>query len=283
MPAHSGKNKKSSKSKVRPKAKAATVKPKSKAVKRKPKAKAVTVKKTKAKTKKVVKKVVKKVAKKKAAKKRTSKNTGRRKAKKTTRVSRRELSEKLKWIAVVVSEGFERQASTAISRVADVYEVLVPEYEGDLLYSSYVFVGCILEEDALASICELPNIDGILTSRGAWNYSLMSRDAADSKASASLVPVELSDTELQAIRKSSTIVKQNARTNISQVEVGQKIIITTGIFEGMNGTVKKVYRRQMAVVAEIQLSEGGMARMARIKHGDFDIVKEDHDDDGWQL
>ena len=191
--------------------------------------------------------------------------------------------EKLKWIAVVVSEGFERQAAIAISRVVDVHEVLVPEYEGELLYSTYVFAGCILENDALASICEIPNIDGILTRRGNWNYSLTSRDAADSKSIASLVPTELDDTELQAIRKSSAIVKQNARTSISQVEVGQTIIITTGIFEGMNGTVKKVYRRQMAVVAEIQLSEGGMARMARIKHGDFDIVMEDYNGDGWRL
>lgn len=267
MPAYSGKNKRK---KSKPKA---TVKKKARAkantVKPKPKAKTATVKKTKV-----------KVAKEKVAKKTSKKISP--KAKNTTK-SRRALSEKLKWIAVVVSEGFERQASTAISRVADVYEVLVPEYEGDLLYSSYVFVGCILEEDALASICELPNIDGILTSRGAWNYSSMSREATDNKTSASLVPVELSDTELQAIRESSTIVKQNARTNISQVEVGQTIIITTGIFEGMNGTVKKVYRRQMAVVAEIQLSEGGMARMARIKHGDFDIIREGHDDGGWRL
>ena len=279
MPAHSGKNKrkKSSKSKVRPKAKAVTAKPKSKAVKRKPKAKAATVKKAKAKTKVVKKKVVKKTS-------RASKKTTSPKAKKLTRASPpRRLSEELKWIAVVVSEGFERQTAIAISRVADVYEVLVPEYEGELLYSTYVFAGCILEDDAFASICELPNIDGILTRRGAWNYSLTSRDATDSKANASLVPTELDDTELQAIRKSSAIVKQNARTNISQVEVGQAIIITTGIFEGMNGTVKKVYRRQMAVVAEIQLSEGGMARMARIKHGDFDIVMEDHDGDGWRL
>lgn len=265
------------------------------------KPKAATVKKTKAKTtKKVAKKVAKKIVKKKAAKKvvkkkvakkkvvkktsRTSKS--RPKVKKTTRTKslRRNLSEKLKWIAVVVSEGFERQAATAISRVADVCEVLVPEYEGELLYSSYVFAGCTLVGgDVLASICESPNIEGVLTRRGVWNYSLMGRDITDSQIGANLVPTELSDVELQAIRQSSTIVKQNAKTNISQVEVGQTVMITTGIFEGMNGTVKKVYRRQMAIVAEVRLSEGGMARMARIKHGDFDIVMEDHNDDGWRL
>ena len=250
---------------------------------------------SRSKAKATVKKVktTKKVAKKKVAKKtsRASKKTSRPKAKKTARIKkvakkkslRQDLSEKLKWVAVVVSEGFERQASIAIFRVADVYEVLVPEYEGELLYPSYVFTGCTLEGDVLVSICELPNIDGVLTRRGAWNYSLTSRGASDIDLAVNLVPTELSDTELEAIRQSSTIVKQNARTDISQVEVGRTILITAGIFEGMSGTVKKVYRRQMAVVAEIQLSEGGMARMARIKHGDFDIIAEDHNDDGWRL
>lgn len=177
------------------------------------------------------------------------------------------------WISVSVLEGSEIQIAKAVNKVQGVMEILLPQHDETPLYPGYVFVRCdVVSDETLVAICQVNNVEGVLARNGVWNYALGGHDA----------PIELGGDALASIQNSCTIFTKMVRGNMSKVTRGQRVMITAGTFESMSGTVVKVYRRQMYIIAKVNLSEGGLSRMVKVKHGEFESVEGDKDD-GWKL
>lgn len=216
-----------------------------------------------ARRKKAVKKPAKKAKVKKAVKKKPA-------AKKPVTIPTAS-PQQTRWLSVAVVEGSEIQAAKSIGRVKYVAQVLLPVHDGSALYPGYVFSECDLSDDVLTNICQLADVEGILSKDGICNYAMGGREA----------PVELGPEALRSIRESEARYAKIVRSEMTAVEKGQKITITSGVFSGMSGYVVSINRRKMSVIAKVRLSDGGMVRKVSVKYGQFETAE--GEDDGWRL
>lgn len=214
----------------------------------------------------------KKAVKKKATKKAVKKKTAAKKPAAKKPVAMPTASpQQTRWLSVAVVEGNEIQAAKSIGRVRYVIQVLLPVHDGSALYPGYVFSECDLSDDVLTDICQLADVEGILSKDGICNYLMGAREA----------PVELGPEALRSIRESEVRYAKIVRSEMIAVEKGQKITITSGVFSGMSGDVVSINRRKMSVIAKVRLSDGGMVRKVSVKYGQFETVE--GEDDGWRL
>ncbi len=221
--------------------------------------------------KKAKKPVAKKKAKKPAAKKKSKKPVAKKKSKKPVAKNLSAKSQ-TKWLSVAVEEGSEIQTAKFIGRVKCVIQVLLPIHDGAALYPGYVFSECDLDDDVLLEICHLADVEGILSQDGICNYATGGHGD----------PAELDPEALRSIRESEARYAKIMRSEMTNVEKGQKITITSGVFSGMSGHVISVNRRKMSVIAKVRLSDGGMVRKVSVKYGQFDVAEGERDDD-WRL
>ena len=178
-----------------------------------------------------------------------------------------------RWLSVAVIEGNELQVAKLIGRVRGVVRVLLPTYDDSALYPGYVFSECDFSDDVLMDICQLADVEGILSRNSVCNYAIGGYE----------MPAELKSEALRSIRESEARYAKLVRKEMTIVEKGQKITITSGVFSGMSGYILSVNRRKMSVIAKVRLSDGGMVRKVSMKHGQFDVMECDDDDDGWRL
>jgi len=177
-----------------------------------------------------------------------------------------------RWLSVAVTEGSEVQVAKFIGRVKCVFRVLLPMHDGSALYPGYVFSECDLSDDVLMDICHLVDVEGILSKDGICNYAAGGHEP----------PVELEPDALLSIRDSELRYAKIVRSEMTSVDKGQKIAITSGVFNGMSGHVISVNRRKMSIIAKVRLSDGGMVRKVSVKYSQFEVV-EGESDDGWRL
>ena len=250
-------------------AKKPTVAKKNKSAK-KASAKKASVKKATKKTK-VAKKIKGKVAKKTPVKKKTT-TVRKTKARRPESPSQPETAQTYRWLSVSVEEGCEHDAARTLKKIQGIEQVLFPTHDDKALYPGYIFVYCNRADEILIEICQANDVEGVLARNGIFNYAFGGHEA----------PVELEEKALQSIRNSCTRYLRIARSEMMQVQKGQRISITSGTFSGMVGQVVSVHSRKMIVVAKVCLSDGGMVKKVSIKHGEFETIEESRDDD-WRL
>lgn len=231
--------------------------------------KTVTSAKKKVRKKKVVKKARKPVAKK------TKTVVKKRPAVKKKSVTKKAQAQpqQTRWLSIAVMEGNEIQVAKFIGRLRGVVRVLLPTYDDSALYPGYVFSECDFSDDVLMDICHLADVEGILSKNSICNYAMGGHE----------MPAELKPEALRSIRESEARYAKLVRKEMTIVEKGQKITITSGVFSGMSGYIVSVNRRKMSVIVKVRLSDGGMVRKVSVKHGQFDVMECDDNDDGWRL
>lgn len=183
-----------------------------------------------------------------------------------------EAAQQTRWLSIAVAEGHEVQVAKFIKRVKGVVQVLLPVHDGSALYPGYVFLECDFSGDVLTDICHLMDVEGILSKDGICNYAMGGHGA----------PAELEPDALRSVRESGARYARIVRNEMTTVEKGQKITITTGVFSGMSGHVVSINRRKMSIIAKIRLSDGGMVRKVSVKYGQFEATEVSNDDD-WRL
>jgi transcription antitermination factor NusG len=178
----------------------------------------------------------------------------------------------LRWLSIAAEEGSEPQVAKALGRLHSVVQVLLPMHDGAALYPGYVFAECCRGDDILDEICQVPGVEGVLARNGVFNYALGGHEP----------PTELEASALGSIRGGYARYTRKARGEMVAVARGQRITITRGVFSGMSGEVVSVNRREMSVIAKVRLSDGGMVRKVAVKHGQFEPLEGQEDDD-WRL
>ena len=178
----------------------------------------------------------------------------------------------LRWLSIAAEEGSEPQVAKALGRLRSVAQVLLPLHDGVALYPGYVFAECCRGDDILDEICQLPGVEGVLARNGVFNYALGGHEP----------PTELEASALGTIRGSYARYTRKARGEMVAVAKGQRITITRGVFSGMSGEVVSVNRRMMSVIAKVRLSDGGMVRKVSVRHGQFEPLEGQKDDD-WRI
>lgn len=157
----------------------------------------------------------------------------------------------MRWYVIMTHAGHEQEVSARIRQALDsgaVAEVLLPEYLGpgtenglrriSLLFSSYVFLRCAMDDEIYMRVCQWPHVFRILGE--AWR-----------------IPAPVADAEIGWLK--GVLMACERPQMVCPTSVGDDVEVAEGLMKGMRGRVVGGNAKTVKLEARFSFLDPGSA------------------------